>query len=240
MVHSFNNPSFAVFRQGHTRIPVLEHRVDGYPIEEHRLDLATTEHPVESGNELTDNAVKRRERLRLQGWVSDLLPAPGNTHNVERASDTWNEIVQLFEARTPIDVITTLRTYRNMLIARAVAPVDKTTGYRSLRFTIDLVEVLFTDTELSRISDDVVDQVGPAARRLTVRDHGERASRAMVAPAQVTDFVRRVQGARKLPTETQAEFEARKRDVERLRRSAGQTVGDVLRGPEVIRRRIGF
>lgn len=204
------DPSFALFRQARTMIPLLEHRVDAYPVEEHRLDLATTEHPVESGNELTDNAVKRREHLRLQGWVSDLLPARGNertlgdgglgavvsgiisrrTNSVDRPADTWGEIIQLMENRTPITVVTALRTYRNMLIVRAVAPVDATTGHRSLRFTIDLAEVLFTDTELSRISLDNVVEDGPAALRPSLRDYGDLAARTVPAPEPVREFVR--------------------------------------------------
>ena len=206
------DPSFALFRQARTMIPVLEHRVDAYPVEEHRLDLATTEHPVESGNELTDNAVKRREHLRLQGWVSDLLPARGNertlgdsgltgiisnivssrarTNSVDRPADTWGEIIQLMENRTPITVVTALRTYRNMLIVRAVAPVDVTTGHRSLRFTIDLAEVLFTDTELSRISIDNVVEDGPAALRPSLRDYGDLAARTVPVPEPVREFAR--------------------------------------------------
>ena len=179
------DPSFALFRQARTMIPVLEHRVDAYPVEEHRLDLATTEHPVESGNELTDNAVKRREHLRLQGWVSDLLPARGNERTLGD-----REIIQLMENRTPITVVTALRTYRNMLIVRAVAPVDVTTGHRSLRFTIDLAEVLFTDTELSRISLDNVVEDGPAALRPSLRDYGDLAARTVPAPEPVREFVR--------------------------------------------------
>ena len=87
-----------------------------------------------------------------------------------------------------------------MVIERAVAPVDKTTG-RSLRFTIDLVEILFTDTEIVRYSPDVVDPEGPAANRTSEVDGGDRASPvvmidrselpSLVAPSgpQVADLI---------------------------------------------------
>ena len=165
------DPNFAIYIQERTMIPLLEGRVDGYPVEEHRLDLGTTENPVESGAELTDNAVKRREKLQLQGWVSDILPAPGYTASPDRAADTWAEIIELFKARTPIVVVTALRVYRNMLVIRAVAPVDKLTG-RALRFTLDLAEVLYADTAVSQFNARTVDQEGEVADKTATVDRG--------------------------------------------------------------------
>ena len=176
------DPNFAVYRQQRTMIPVLEGRVDGFFREEHQLTLGTTENPVESGSTLTDNAVKRRERLRLEGMVSDLLPAPGNTHTPDRAADVWSEFVQLFENRTLVTVLTPIRVYRNMMIVRAIAPRDRYTG-RALRFTVDLTELLFSDTEISRFSPDTVDPMGPAADRTSEVDGGDVASPTVAAPA---------------------------------------------------------
>ena len=168
----------------HKRVPVfwglqLSGRVDSYPSVEHRLELGTTEHPVESGATLTDHAVKRRERLRMEGWVSDLLPAPGRDLEPDGATDTWNAIVELFENRTPVTIVTSLRVYRNMLIIRAVAPVNRRTG-RALRFTIDFAEVIFTSTDFQQLTPDGVS--GPAAHRTSQVDGGDRAARA-VEPA---------------------------------------------------------
>ena len=166
------DPDFAVYRQQRTLIPLLEHLVDGYPSEEHQLTLGTTDNPVESGSTLTDNAVKRRERLRLQGWVSDIMPAPGLSVSPGRPTDTWQEIIQLFENKTLLTVVTPLRVYRNMVIVRAVAPRDKHTG-AALRFTIDLAEVLLADTSLARFPPAAVDPAGPAAERTSEVDRGE-------------------------------------------------------------------
>ena len=173
------DPDFGLYPQTRTEIPALVGRVDGYPVEEHRLDLGTTENPVESGSTLTDNAVKRPERLRLTGWVSDILPAPGNRLSRDRSADVWAEIIELFKARTPITVVTALRVYRNMLVQRAIAPVDKMTG-RSLQFTIDLEEVLFADTEIARFPPDTVAEDGPAADRTSAVEGGDRPSPAVV------------------------------------------------------------
>ena len=194
-------------------IPVLMGRVDGYFAEEHRLELGTTEHPIESGSTLTDNAVRRRTRLRLEGMTSDVLPIdesrladateiatllPGQiaalsaqvlsaartfrrTDPSIRSADTWAAITDLFETRQQVSVVTPIRTYTNMLIARAIVPRDRTTG-KALRFTLDLIEVLFSETELLRFSPAIVDEFGPAAFRTSVVDAGDKVSRAVSFP----------------------------------------------------------
>lgn len=169
------DPNFAIYPQVTTAIPILGRRVDGYFSEEHRLDLDTTEYPIESGGVLTDNAVKRRDRLRLQGMTSDLLPAPGNEATPERSAEAWSAIRTLFRDRTPVEVVTALHRYRNMIVVRCVAPVDRTTG-RALKFTVDLVEVLFTETELTRFGPTTVDPTGPAADRTSTVDAGDKSS----------------------------------------------------------------
>ena len=167
------DPNFAIYPRTRTEIGALAGRVDGYPVEEHRLDLTLTHNPVERGATLTDNAVKGQEKLRLQGWVSDLQPAPGNVLSHDRAADTWAAIVNLFVARELVEVVTALKVYRDMVIKRAIAPVDKMTG-RALRFTIDLAQVLFANTEIVRVSADAVDPAGPAAARTSTVDAGDQ------------------------------------------------------------------
>ena len=166
------DPNFAIYTPQRTEIPLLQGRVDGYFAEEHQLTLGTTENPIESGSTLTDNAVKRRERLRLEGMVSDLLPAPGLSFSPDRPADAWNEIVQLFKDRTLVTVITAIRVYRNMMIVRALAPRNVRTG-QALRFTLDLQEMLFSETDIARFTPATVDQGGPAADRTTEVDSGD-------------------------------------------------------------------
>ena len=165
--------NFALYPVARTNLPALLHLVDGYSVEEHKLTLGTTENPVESGSTLTDNAVKRRERLKLTGWVSDILAAPGNRVTHDRSATTWGVIVRLFEDRTPMDALTMIRTYRNMMIVQCVNTVDKTTG-RGLRFTIDLAEMLFAETNIARFPPDIIS--GPAIGRSSEVDGGDRIS----------------------------------------------------------------
>ena len=79
---------FGLFAVESAQIAPLVGKLDGYPTEDHQLSLQTTEHPVESGGSVTDNAVKLPDKLRLEGWVSDGLPAGrhGRRHDTGPAS----------------------------------------------------------------------------------------------------------------------------------------------------------
>ena len=198
------DPNFALYPTAPTRIlgEALIGRFDGFPSVEHRLELGTTEHPIESGSTLTDHAVKRRERLRMHGWVSDILPAPGRELLHDAATDAWEAIVSLFNDRTPVTIITPLRVYRNMLIVRAVAPVNRRTG-RSLQVQLDFAEVIFTSVDLNQIGPaatiirdgdgNVIDS--PAVGRTSLVDGGDRVAPIVPRPLErleVSDATRAI------------------------------------------------
>ena len=179
---------FALYPKTQTSIAVLgSGRIDGYFSEEHRVGLRKTKYPVESGATLTDNAVSIPERLRLEGLVSDLLPAPGNTLSPDRAPDTWAAIVSLAKARTTFDVVTALKVYENMLVVRAEAPRNNTTG-NSLRFTLDLEELLLGQTEILKVDEEDVTPL--ASERISAIDGGDRTSTFVPVATQNRDFVR--------------------------------------------------
>lgn len=180
------DPAFAIYPQVETSIPILGRRIDGYYALEHRLDLDSTEIPVESGGTLTDNAVKRRDRVRLSGLVSDVLPARGVEATPERVADAWAAIRAMFRDRTPVEVITSRHRYTNMICVRVVSPEDRTTG-KALKFTIDFAELLLTETQLTRFGADVVDQNGPAADRTSTADAGDKAAQEISFDASVID-----------------------------------------------------
>ena len=157
---------FAVYRG--TSIVALGRIVDGYYAEEHKLKVSKTTYPVESGASLVDHAVREPNKLKLQGWVSELMPSPDAslaTANSERGTAAWVEILRLMEERQPLTVVTALAVYVNMLITSATAPVDRTTGL-SLQFTIELEEVLFKNVSREASGTDVPPSSGPAADRL--------------------------------------------------------------------------
>ena len=140
----FDDNLFAIYEPRATEIEPLVGRVDGYLSEEHEASVSHTSYPVESGASLTDHAVRRPDKLKLEGWVSDLLPADTAFRGAplqQRAAEAWGQIDLLMTRRRPLTVTTRLKVYRNMLLTKASAPVNGGTGY-GLRFTLELEEVL--------------------------------------------------------------------------------------------------
>ena len=161
-------PGFAILQArnstpGKTAVLPLGGVVDGFLSEEHKIRLSKTSYPVEStGLPLTDHAVIEPRTLKLEGWVSDLLPSTDRGDpSATRGLVAWRQVYELMQTREPVTVVTTLGTYTDMLITSATAPVDRTTG-RALRFDLELEEVLFRGLEpaLSRMV------VGPAQDRV--------------------------------------------------------------------------
>ena len=174
---------FAVYRG--TSIVALGRTVDGYYTEEHKLKVSKTTYPVESGSSLVDHAVREPTKLKLQGWVSNLMPsadAVSNVDSTERSTAAWLEILRVMEERQPLTVVTALAVYDSMLITSVTAPVDRTTGL-SLQFTIELEEVLMP-VVVGRGGAGVLASVssGPAADRLGAVRRG----RVLAPPT--TDF----------------------------------------------------
>ena len=80
---------------------------------------------------MTDNAVKLPDKLRLEGWVSDGLPAAGTddaTTSDQRRTETWQTIVTLMEQRELLEVVTLLKTYQNMIITSARTELNDIDG----------------------------------------------------------------------------------------------------------------
>ena len=125
---------FGLFAVESAQIAPLVGKLDGYPTEDHQLSLQTTEHPVESGGSVTDNAVKLPDKLRLEGWVSDGLPAAGTddaTTPDQRRAETWQTIVTLMEQRELLAAVTLLKTYQNMIITSARTELNDIDGTRA-------------------------------------------------------------------------------------------------------------
>ena len=121
---------FGLFAVESAQIGPLVGKLDGYPTEDHQLSLQTTEHPVESGGSVTDNAVKLPDKLRLEGWVSDGLPAAGTDGGAapdQRRAETWETIVTLMEQRELLEVVTLpqdVREHDHHVGTHRAEPVD--------------------------------------------------------------------------------------------------------------------
>ena len=88
---------------------------------------------------LTDHVVRRPNKLRLQGGVSDV---EGSKPLDQRASMAWATIEMMQRQRDVFSVTTHLGTYNNMVITRAQHTTSEATGL-SLLVRLEVTEVLF-------------------------------------------------------------------------------------------------
>lgn len=173
-----------------TQIEEIRGLVDLHPSESHNQKVSKTSNPVENGASTTDNAVVEPRTLRLSGVVSDLRLEGTEVFSYlpgkELAKDAWARLKYLQVQCEPLTVVTMLETYENMLIVDLDAPVNEKTGH-ALEFTISLEEMLFADTELSKLSSSKVK--GASDNEVRAREDGQKAP---TSPAEnKTDTVER-------------------------------------------------
>jgi len=182
--NSLQNESFGIFGQDQTFIEGLFGIVDAHPDESHELKVTKTAYPIETGSSLTDNAVIEPRKLTLEGWISDLLYSENALVQIEgRPIEGWNRLVTLAEDREPLTVVTTLQVYENMLITNLSSVKNADTG-ETLRFIVELEEILFSETRLTRLPPSRIDRTGRAADKTSQVDRGRIQSPVLDARAE--------------------------------------------------------
>lgn len=188
---------FAIFTQVRTNIEGLGGKADGFPVEQHALEMTITSHPIETGAKIVDHAVKQPEKVSLEGVVSDLTPFESTSSDpVVRNAEAWQTIVKMMEGRQLVTVSSPIHIYTNMVITRATSRRDHSTG-RGLVFSVDLEEIKFPSDEKAKFTAASFssDSTSPAASRLAKTSIGREFVRryipepiAQLAPKKVTEL----------------------------------------------------
>lgn len=110
--------------------------LDAAPIVTHSSDVEVTDHPVETGSNVSDNARARADTLVLEGFVAEqsIGALSGLTPPPQVAFD---QLRKLKDNGTVIQVSTRLHLYPNMVIEHLSFPETVDIG-GSLRFTCGL------------------------------------------------------------------------------------------------------
>lgn len=122
--------------------------------EEHTSTLNITEHPVQSGANITDHAYIEPARLVMEIGMSDVMDAlyPGQFEDAYTKSvSAYRTLLELQKSRMPLTVLTRLYLYQNMLIESLSAPDDYKTLY-GLRCTVTLREIMVVDVPQTTVS----------------------------------------------------------------------------------------
>lgn len=122
-------------------------------VEENLVDTVTiTDHPVETGCEISDHAVLNPSEITVKvGWsnsknISQFLTGR-TTMGVQ---DAYDRLRKLKDDRKPFDVVTTKRTYRNMLI-KSLAVTNDVTTHTALIVTAVLRQVIIVSTQTVKL-----------------------------------------------------------------------------------------
>lgn len=142
--------------------------------EEHSSDIQVTEHPVEFGADVTDNARPKPDTLTVEGFISNTpfgefwgnydpetqattkgyqfpMEAVDNQAGPGRSQAAFDLLRKLKDDSTPLSITTALHYYPTMLIESLRFPRDAQTG-DSLRVTLKLKSVRFVTSETTQIT----------------------------------------------------------------------------------------
>ena len=120
---------------------------------EHVRPLKITSHPVQTGANITDHSFVEPATLGMDIGMSDVFyrGATQFTLGDGRSKSAWDKLIEIQKSRVPLEVVTPLGIYTNMLIENITAQDDLTT-YSGLRASLQLKEILIADAPDTTIS----------------------------------------------------------------------------------------
>ena len=127
------------------RILIGDFQIDASITESHEFDSDVTDFPVETGSSITDNVRPKPIVVTIDGIVSD---TPLGTISGVRtgtdalpSADALAALLAIRDARQPISITTSLKSFPSMVLTTLAVPRDATTG-AALRFSATFTEVL--------------------------------------------------------------------------------------------------
>jgi hypothetical protein len=141
------------------RLIYLKTNVAGYFFDaffrvDHTSKLNITEHPVETGANISDHAFVEPAELVIEIGMSDTAKSivKGQfTDGKSRSVTAYKLLKELQAQRIPLQIHTRLSNYKNMLIETISVPDDYRTQY-SLKATVTFKEILIASTKTVKIS----------------------------------------------------------------------------------------
>lgn len=118
--------------------------------EHHRDEMVITNHPVQSGANITDHAYKNPAMVSLRyGWSNSgaLFSLDLGAPSVD---DVYAMLLELQASRQPFDVVTGRRSYSNMLIRSLDLVTDRTTE-NSIVVEVLLQQIIIVETQAATL-----------------------------------------------------------------------------------------
>lgn len=116
---------------------------DTVTVEDHQYSAIATAFPTEFGPIISDHILREPEIVNITGIVSDtpltIFPSPN------RSVTAFNKLVELYERRQIITLITGIKVYQNMCITKLNVPRTIRTG-QTLTFDLTFQKILLVDS----------------------------------------------------------------------------------------------
>lgn len=166
------------------RVKIAEIEVDVSIAESHETDCDITENPVESGANITDHVQVKPAKLTIEGLISDtpikFFQGIRSLFDDNRSRKTYEELVAIQQEREPIDIVTGLKKYSNMILKTLTVPRNADTG-KALRFNAMFQEIIIVEsTEISVTTTDSKFQrkssIGKNTAKTPIQDTLEKAN----------------------------------------------------------------
>jgi hypothetical protein len=115
-----------------------------------------TQSPIETGESITDHVYNEPLQLRIEAIVSDsdpvrqlrrvlnIVPNTDPRFVIPRL-DAYESLRDLWKGKAPVDVVTGLELFSNMLVTNISIPRTVEDG-NSLRFTVDMIQIETKDS----------------------------------------------------------------------------------------------
>lgn len=153
-VFSFMDDLDSFFDPFYIQYSVGGYFFDGVIRSEHTHRSKITEHPVQTGANISDHAFVEPKELVIEVAMSDAMKDKESGQfglGDGRSVSAYGVLVKLQEERQPLEIVTPLATYNNMLIQTIDIPVDYKTR-KGLRATVTFKEIIMATVTEAKVS----------------------------------------------------------------------------------------
>jgi hypothetical protein len=126
-------------------IIINDFAIDAAITEDHTFESEVTEHPVETGADITDHARAKPVQISLEGIVSNTpigAVADLRTEGTLPSAEARALMRKIRDDREPITIVSTVRVYKNMMLLSLSESRSAETG-EAYRFRATFKEVIF-------------------------------------------------------------------------------------------------
>lgn len=151
--------------------------VDAYISEGHTPEAELTEFEVERGSNITDNVRVKPFKLTVEGVISnaplglelEAIREAETAGEKSPAAFVYEQLITMIETREPVDVTTSLRTYKNMVLLSCPVMRDKDNA-NTLTFSASFQQIRIVENRrvVIRVDQKLINRGFKSGRRAPI------------------------------------------------------------------------